>query len=314
MVTGTSHGPLHQDGRTSHQKDLTMFDQIPVPNDTAPPHRSRNLRRGASIGIGLAAPITLAAALWMGAAGAASTSTTAPAPAAGSSSSTSATSSGDRHIRPVLTDAQKECLADAGVKLPTPPAADADGAAKPKLPTEAERNKLHAALKKCGIEVPARPGGPGGPGGPGPFAELTDDQRRCLEDHGLRPPGDAPGNSEDANGSATPQRPTRERVEAAFKACDIDLPPLPERPVITDEQRACMTEAGVELPEPPAEGEAPTERPKLDEAQREAFRDAAEKCGLPLPGPGGPGGPNCEHPLQPPAGATATTENTAAAA
>jgi hypothetical protein len=48
----------------------------------------------------------------------------------------------------------------------------------------------------------------------------------------------------------------------------------PGRPQLTDEQQACLEEAGVEKP---AEGQRPTD------AQREAFRAAAEQCGIDLP-------------------------------
>jgi hypothetical protein len=58
----------------------------------------------------------------------------------------------------------------------------------------------------------------------------------------------------------------------------------PQRPQLTDEQRACLEQAGVTKP---AEGQQPTDE------QREAFKTAAESCGIELPagGPGGPGGP-----------------------
>jgi len=47
----------------------------------------------------------------------------------------------------------------------------------------------------------------------------------------------------------------------------------PPRPQLTDEQRACLEQAGVEKP---AEGERPTEE------QRAALRAAAEQCGIPF--------------------------------
>jgi len=58
----------------------------------------------------------------------------------------------------------------------------------------------------------------------------------------------------------------------------------PQRPQLTDEQRACLEQAGVTKP---AEGQRPTDE------QREAFKTAAESCGIELPegGPGRPGGP-----------------------
>ena len=61
----------------------------------------------------------------------------------------------------------------------------------------------------------------------------------------------------------------------------------PHRPRLTDEQKACLEEAGVEKP---AEGQRPTD------AQREAFRAAAEQCGIDLPErPNGPAGDTADN-------------------
>lgn len=59
-----------------------------------------------------------------------------------------------------------------------------------------------------------------------------------------------------------------------------------QRPRLTDEQRACLEQAGVTKP---AEGQRPTEE------QRTAFEAAAESCGIELPA-GGPGGPGHRGP------------------
>ena len=48
------------------------------------------------------------------------------------------------------------------------------------------------------------------------------------------------------------------------------------RPRLTDEQRQCLQDQGLEQP---ARGERPTD------AQRQAFRDAAEECGIDPPEP-----------------------------
>jgi hypothetical protein len=56
---------------------------------------------------------------------------------------------------------------------------------------------------------------------------------------------------------------------------------------LTDEQRQCMADAGFELPEPQVDENGRRvrpERPRLDDSQREAFREAAEACGLELGG------------------------------
>jgi len=59
-----------------------------------------------------------------------------------------------------------------------------------------------------------------------------------------------------------------------------------QRPQLTDEQKACLEQAGVTKP---AEGQRPTDE------QREAFKAAAESCGIELPA-GGPGGPGHRGP------------------
>ena len=55
----------------------------------------------------------------------------------------------------------------------------------------------------------------------------------------------------------------------------------PPGPPLTDAQRQCLKDAGLEKP---ADGQRPTD------AQREAFRAAAAKCGIDLPKPPPDGG------------------------
>ena len=52
-----------------------------------------------------------------------------------------------------------------------------------------------------------------------------------------------------------------------------------EHRVLTDEQRACLEEQGVEKPQRDENGE----RVKPTDEQKEAFRAAAEACGIDLP-------------------------------
>ena len=58
---------------------------------------------------------------------------------------------GQRHPRPALTDAQRQCLAEQGVTLPTRPA---DGT-RPQL-TEEQRAALRAAAEACGLPTGPR--------------------------------------------------------------------------------------------------------------------------------------------------------------
>ena len=101
---------------------------------------------------------------------------------------------------------------------------------------------------------------------------LTDEQRACLEEQGVQKP------ERGENGERV--RPTdeqREAFRAAAEACDIELPLRRHR--LTDEQRACLEEQGVEKPQRDENGE----RVEPTDEQREAFRAAAEACGIDLP-------------------------------
>ena len=107
--------------------------------------------------------------------------------------------------------------------------------------------------------------------GPRQRPQLTDEQKACLEQAGVTKPAEG-------------QRPTdeqREAFEAAAESCGIDLPARGpggpgHRPQLTDEQRQCLTDAGVEKP---AKGERPTDE------QRAAFEAAAAECNIELPAP-----------------------------
>jgi hypothetical protein len=109
---------------------------------------------------------------------------------------------------------------------------------------------------------------------------LTDEQQQCLADHGITPP------TRPADGSLR-QPPTaadRGGFRAAAEACGL---PLPERrggpggpggrPVLTDEQRQCLADHGITLPERPEVG---SERQRPSDAERDTFRAAAEACGI----------------------------------
>ncbi|MCZ7529630.1 MAG: hypothetical protein M5U31_04395 [Acidimicrobiia bacterium] len=96
-----------------------------------------------------------------------------------------------------------------------------------------------------------------------------------------------------------------EAFRSAAEACGLELP---SREPLSDEDRACLEENGAQLPELDENGHPvrpdPADRPepgteefeqKRAEMQErhEAFRSAAEACGLELEG--GPGGPGCHH-------------------
>lgn len=106
---------------------------------------------------------------------------------------------------------------------------------------------------------------------------ITDEQRQCMADAGFERP-------------LAGQLRTREQRQAfrdAAEGCGIDLPPGFFRNAarhrarhwyrnLTDEQRQCLADQGVERP-------ARGERPTPDQIQ--AFRDAAAACGIDLPAP-----------------------------
>jgi hypothetical protein len=76
--------------------------------------------------------------------------------------------------RPGITDAQRECLADQGVTLPT----RGDDTLKPPL-TREQRKELKDAADACGLR------------GPKPrvaLRRLSDDERQCLADQGVALP------------------------------------------------------------------------------------------------------------------------------
>ena len=161
-----------------------------------------------------------------------------------------------------LTDAQKQCLKDAGITKP-------EG-----RPTVADLKAFAEAAKSCDIPLRDHHRGP----------ELTDAQRQCLTDAGITKP------------EGRPTEEQRAAFRAAAESCGITLPAPPagvsgatgapgaapqgmpgdhgrrgpgER--LTDAQRQCLADAGITRPTGP-----PTEE------QRAAMRSAAESCGITL--------------------------------
>ena len=105
--------------------------------------------------------------------------------------------------RPGLTDAQRSCLAEQGVTLPAP----GSQSEAPAL-TQEQRKGLRKSVKACGLRGPHVA-----------LRRLTDEQRQCLADQGVTPPG--------ASGDGTrPQVGAEERdsLRQAALACG-----LPER-------------------------------------------------------------------------------------
>ena len=59
---------------------------------------------------------------------------------------------GGHRFGPQLTDTQKQCLADHGVTLPTPPTPGSGE--RPQPPTAEQREAFHAAAQACNLPVP----------------------------------------------------------------------------------------------------------------------------------------------------------------
>jgi hypothetical protein len=83
-------------------------------------------------------------------------------------------SDGDGDARPVLTDAQRECLAERGVSIP-----DRSGAETRSALTREQRRELRQAGKACGVRGMGKGQGEG---------VLTDAQRQCLTEQGVTVP------------------------------------------------------------------------------------------------------------------------------
>jgi hypothetical protein len=128
----------------------------------------------------------------------------------GASSADDGAAAGTARGRPVLTDEQRQCLADHGV---TPPTRPADGS-PPQPRTAEDRAGFRAAAEACGLPLPERRGGPGGPGS---RPVLTDEQRQCLADHGFTLPESPADGSERQPRSAA----ARDTFRAAAEACGI---------------------------------------------------------------------------------------------
>ena len=122
-----------------------------------------------------------------------------------------------------------------------------------------------------------------------PHPQLTDEQKQCLADHGVT----LPQRPADGTPPTPPTDAERAARQAAAAACGLPVRgpggpgggfgpggPHGVRPALTDAQKQCLVDHGVTFGQKPADGTRPT--PPTD-AERAAFRAAAEACGLPTP-------------------------------
>ena len=113
--------------------------------------------------------------------------------------------------------------------------------------------------------------------GPRHKPRLTDEQRACIEGQGVDLP-DPPAEGEEPAEHVRPTEEQRAAFKAAAEACGIELP-RHRGPKLTDEQKACLEQQGVQKPAKDESGE----RVRPTEEQRAAFEAAAEACGIDLP-------------------------------
>ena len=105
--------------------------------------------------------------------------------------------------------------------------------------------------------------------------ELTDEQQSCLEGQGIVKPEP---NADGTRVERTDEQ--KEAFKAAAEECGIELRgPRGNRVQLTDEQKTCLEDQGIEKP---ARGEDGRRVRPTDE-QRAAFETAAAECGIELP-------------------------------
>jgi hypothetical protein len=145
-------------------------------------------------------------------------------------------------------------------------------------------------------------------GGAGGFAEISDETRSCLKEKGVELP--EPGQGGDPAGGPPEGTPSEggppqgfgkggAKMKKAFEECGVELPQgKPEGPPMNSgalrksikEYVACMSENGVELPEPNLSGKGPVFQESEVDREDPKFKAANEKCQSRLGAPGGPSG------------------------
>jgi len=129
------------------------------------------------------------------------------------------------------------------------------------------------AVASMGLVAGFAPAASAHPGGG--RAQLTDEQKSCLEAQGIVKP--------EPNADGERVRPTEEQrdaFKAAAEECGIELRGRRgHRPKLTDEQKTCLEEQGIEKPAKDEDGK----RVKPTDEQKAAFEAAAAECGIELP-------------------------------
>jgi len=135
-----------------------------------------------------------------------------PVLALNSLATASVTVDGGAGSRPGLTDAQRQCLSEQGVSLPTRDSGDD----KPALTPE-QRDARRQAAETCGLAPrPPRIA----------LRQLTDAQRQCLADHGVTLPSRIADGARPEMG-VRPEITDQERDARRQAAVDCGLPERP---------------------------------------------------------------------------------------
>jgi hypothetical protein len=139
---------------------------------------------------------------------------------------------------------------------------------------------LTGTFAPLAVAQTADPGSPPGDRHPPP---LTDTQRACLTQHGVQLPAPNAGQP-----PAAPTDQQRQAFRAAAKACGLQPPPggHPRWQPLTAAQRTCLTQHGVQPPNP---GSVKPPSPPSAQ-QRGTFEAAAQACGLQPPSKNPPAG------------------------
>jgi len=140
-------------------------------------------------------------------------------------------------------------------------------------------------------------------GGPGGFAEISDKTRTCLKESGVElpepgqggPPAGGPPEGGPPAGGPPQGFKGGAKMKKAFEECGVELPQgKPQGAPMNSgalrksikEYVACMSENGVELPEPDLSGKGPVFKESEVDREDPTFKAANEKCQSQLVGTG----------------------------
>jgi hypothetical protein len=143
-------------------------------------------------------------------------------------------------------------------------------------------------------------------GGPGGFGEISDETRSCLKEKGVElpepgqggpPAGGPPEGTPPEGGPPQGIGKGGAKMEKAFEECGVEMPQGKPEGLPTNsgalrksikEYVACMSENGVELPEPNLSGKGAVFQESEVDREDPKFKAANKKCQSRLGAPSGP--------------------------